>query len=99
MKRSAQPAAAHAIESIIMNWVQSHPLEFVQLLRSGKRIEGGADALFDQVHSLATLPENVKGLRAFRPAKMALLIVCPDILLKCLQGEATGSGSTKKVSK
>ena len=97
MKRSAQPAVAHAIESIIMNWVESRPSEFVNLLKNGKRLDGGAEVLFDQVHSLATLPENTKRLRAFRPAKMALLIVCPDILLKAMHGETTGSMMTKKV--
>ena len=97
MKRSAQPAVAHAIESVIMNWIESHPLEFVNLLRSGKRLEGGAEVLFDQVHNLASLPENTKRLRAFRPAKMALLIVCPDILTKALHGETSGSTMTKKV--
>jgi neurofibromin 1 len=97
IKRSAQPAVAHAIESIIMNWVESRPSEFVNLLKNGRRLDGGAEVLFDQVHNLATLPENTKRLRAFRPAKMALLIVCPDILSKALHGETTGSTMTKKV--
>jgi neurofibromin 1 len=98
MKRSAQPAVAHAVESVIMNWVESHPLEFVNLLRAGKRLDGGAEVLFDQVHNLANLPENTKRLRAFRPAKMALLIVCPDLLLRALHGETSGNTLTKKAS-
>ena len=79
-----------------MNWIESRPQEFVNLLQTGARIEGGADVLFDQVHNMASVATSPKELRSFRPAKMALLLICPDILTKAMHGETKGGVMTKK---
>ncbi|KAJ9120212.1 hypothetical protein QFC22_003112 [Naganishia vaughanmartiniae] len=97
IKRSVQPALSVAVHSAIWNWVEAYPVEFTALHKKGKRVDGGAETLFDIIHGLATTGNGPQKAKAFWPTQAALLLLCPDILDKAIHGE-TGSSVTKKAS-
>jgi hypothetical protein len=97
VKRAVQPALAVAIHSAIWNWIEGYPTDFILLHQKGKRIDSGAETLFDVVHSMATTSEGQSKAKAFWPTQAALLLVCPETLDKAIHGEA-GSNVSKKAS-
>lgn len=97
VNRSVQPALAVAIHSAIWNWIEGYPTDFIILHQKGKRLDGGAETLFDIVHSMATTGDGPSKAKAFWPTQAALLLLCPDILDKAIHREG-GSNVTKKAS-
>jgi hypothetical protein len=97
IRRSIQPALAVAIHSAIWNWIEAYPTDFILLHQKGKRIDIGAETLFDIFHSVATANDGPSKAKAFWPTQAALLLLCPDILDKAIHGES-GSSVTKKAS-
>ncbi|KAE8216200.1 hypothetical protein CF327_g640 [Tilletia walkeri] len=97
LKRNAQQTLALVLRRAIWAWIQYHPDEFAQLAASGRRLEGGADVLFDHVNNIA---ESTRKKVAFWPMMTALLVLCPDAVNYAAVGDARKGGSSlgKKVA-
>jgi neurofibromin 1 len=96
-KRSTQSALALALRSAIWSWIETFNNEFVTLVSSNRRLEGGPDVLFDVV---ATLAEKSQRRPFAWPLMTMLLVCCPDIMSKIFLGEGLRvSGMQKKVSR
>jgi len=97
LKRNAQQTLALVLRRAIWAWIQYHPDEFAQLAASGRRLEGGADVLFDHVNNIA---ESTRKKIAFWPMMTALLILCPDAVNHAAVGDSRKGGSSlgKKVA-
>ncbi|KAF4457831.1 hypothetical protein F53441_306, partial [Fusarium austroafricanum] len=81
---------------LIMRWLDRFPREFVQLHQLHKRLDGGADTLFDMAQA-ATDNGRRKGL--FYPLQTTLLFLLPDVFeVASNMREAKSSGMVKKVS-
>ncbi|KAK0555397.1 Ras GTPase activating protein ira2 [Tilletia horrida] len=97
LKRSAQQTLALVLRRAIWAWIQYHPEEFGQLVASGRRLEGGADVLFDHVNNIA---ESTRKKVAFWPVMTALLILCPEAVSSAAIGDNRKGGSSvgKKIA-
>lgn len=73
-------------------------MDFILLHQKGKRIDSGAESLFDIVYSSSNAGDGPSKAKAFWPTQAALLLLCPDILDRAIHSEA-GSSATKKVSR
>ncbi|CAD6915554.1 unnamed protein product [Tilletia controversa] len=94
LKRNAQQTLALVLRRAIWAWIQYHPSEFAQLSASGRRLEGGADVLFDHVNNIA---ESTRKKVAFWPMMTALLVLCPDAVNHAAIGDSRkGGGSMGK---
>ncbi|KAM0278007.1 hypothetical protein ACHAO9_012333, partial [Fusarium lateritium] len=81
---------------LIMRWLDRFPREFVQLHQLHKRLDGGADTLFDMAQA-ATDNGRRKGL--FYPLQTTLLFLLPDVFeVASNMREAKSSGMVKKVT-
>lgn len=102
IKRPAQITVATMLRKAIRNWITINPIEYEALIESGKRLEGGADALFDVLYSASDLgsSSSARRTKAFYPLMARLLVVCPDILRRVMARESTkgSSGLSKKIS-
>jgi neurofibromin 1 len=105
LKRAIQPTIASILRSVIWNWIDNYPGEFIALVESNRKLEGGADVLFDTLHSLAesdpssSSSASMSRLKAIYPAMTALLVVCPDVLKKAAIAEVTGGRLSPAVAK
>ncbi|CAG8526331.1 12565_t:CDS:2 [Rhizophagus irregularis] len=93
LKRSAQTMMANVLRKAIWNWIEVFPAEFVTLCQEQKRLEGGAEILFDYCSSLAE--SNPKKKSVFWPLQTMLLILCPDILFNASMSDVSNSMSKK----
>lgn len=86
IKRPAQITVATMLRKAIRNWITINPIEYEALIESGKRLEGGADALFDVLYSASDLgsSSSARRTKAFYPLMARLLVVCPDILRRVM---------------
>ncbi|KAI9597754.1 hypothetical protein BDF19DRAFT_434347 [Syncephalis fuscata] len=84
MKRSAQQVTAVVLRRSIWNWIEVYPMDFAQLCRSQKRLEGGPEILFDQCNSVA---DSHRRKMVFWPLQAMLLVLCPDILLNIVESD------------
>ncbi|RGP66620.1 neurofibromin 1, partial [Fusarium sporotrichioides] len=81
---------------LIMRWLDRFPKEFVQLHQLHKRLDGGADTLFDMAQA-ATDNGRRRGL--FYPLQTTLLFLLPDVFeVASNMREAKSSSMAKKVS-
>ncbi|RIA90709.1 hypothetical protein C1645_875920 [Glomus cerebriforme] len=98
LKRSAQTMMANVLRKAIWNWIEVFPAEFVTLCQEQKRLEGGAEILFDYCNSLAD--NNIKKRPVFWPLQTMLLILCPDILFNASMSEMSdrSNSMSKKVA-
>ncbi|KAM0500154.1 hypothetical protein ACHAP8_005294 [Fusarium lateritium] len=81
---------------LIMRWLDRFPREFVQLHQVHKRLDGGADTLFDMAQA-ATDNGRRRGL--FYPLQTTLLFLLPDVFeVASNMREAKSSSMAKKVS-
>ncbi|RKK15330.1 Neurofibromin [Fusarium oxysporum] len=81
---------------LIMRWLDRFPREFVQLHQLHKRLDGGADTLFDMAQA-ATDNGRRKGL--FYPLQTTLLFLLPDVFeVASNMREAKSSSMVKKVT-
>ncbi|KAL4727532.1 Ras GTPase activating protein ira2 [Fusarium chlamydosporum] len=81
---------------LIMRWLDRFPREFVQLHQVHKRLDGGADTLFDMAQA-ATDNGRRRGL--FYPLQTTLLFLLPDVFeVASNMREAKSSSMVKKVS-
>ncbi|RGP58813.1 neurofibromin 1 [Fusarium longipes] len=81
---------------LIMRWLDRFPREFVQLHQVHKRLDGGADTLFDMAQA-ATDNGRRRGL--FYPLQTTLLFLLPDVFeVASNMREAKSSSMVKKVA-
>lgn len=81
----------------IWSWIESFSGEFQEMIVSGRRIEGGAEVLFDVIFTLSETSDKRKVFAW--PVLTMLLCLLPDSLEKLVVGESgRASGMVKKVS-
>ena len=103
VKRPAQIAVASVLRKAIWNWIDVQPAELDALIESGRKIEGGADVLFDVLHSASdiTTTSHARRTKAFYPLMAMLLVICPDLFKKATMSDGSSKGLgglTKKLS-
>ncbi|KAK4687682.1 neurofibromin 1, partial [Tremellales sp. Uapishka_1] len=101
IKKPVQVALAIILRKAIWNWIQVHPTEYESLVESNRKLEGGAEGLFDILTSMSDVStSNARRVKAFYPLMAMLLVICPDTLKKTVMGDSTssrkGSGFAKK---
>lgn len=75
-RRPFQATVAAVIPLLVSNWIDRYPYEFVQLHTHHRRLDGGADTLFDMAHAMGD-NGNRRGL--FFALQTSLLFLLPDI--------------------
>lgn len=95
-----KPAQAMSIilRRVIWSWIESFEDEFITLSNAGRRLEGGAEVLFDVIYTTLAESSDKRKIYAW-PALTSLLLLLPDVLEKLVVGEASRSaGLIKKVT-
>ncbi|KAI7870568.1 hypothetical protein BDF14DRAFT_1771252 [Spinellus fusiger] len=77
LRKSAQLVLASVLRKVIWNWIEAYSEEFTQLYANQKRLEGGAEVLFDICSSLA---DTTRKKTLFWPLQTMLILLCPDLL-------------------
>lgn len=91
-----QNTVAVAIPLLITRWIDRYPDEFVMLHRLHKRLDGGADTLFDMTQ---TATETSRRKVYLYPLQTTLLFLMPDVFeVASNLREAKGHSVIKKVS-
>ncbi|KAM3452519.1 hypothetical protein NHJ6243_009358 [Beauveria neobassiana] len=91
-----QNTVAVAMPLLITRWIDRYPDEFVMLHRLHKRLDGGADTLFDMTQ---TATETGRRRVYLYPLQTTLLFLMPDIFeVASNLREAKGHSVIKKVS-
>ncbi|KAJ3498532.1 hypothetical protein NLG97_g1046 [Lecanicillium saksenae] len=91
-----QNTVAVAMPLLITRWIDRYPDEFVMLHRLHKRLDGGADTLFDMTQ---TATETGRRRVYLYPLQTTLLFLMPDVFeVASNLREAKGHSVIKKVS-
>ncbi|KAK8147578.1 Ras GTPase activating protein ira2 [Beauveria asiatica] len=91
-----QNTVAVAMPLLITRWIDKYPDEFVMLHRLHKRLDGGADTLFDMTQ---TATETGRRRVYLYPLQTTLLFLMPDVFeVASNLREAKGHSVIKKVS-
>jgi neurofibromin 1 len=101
IKRPSQIAFASVLHSAIWNWIDCNPDGFDSLVGSERRIDGNPEGLFDVLYSMSDFSStNAKRTAVFYPLLAMILVICPDLFKKVVNGDSAGksSGLSKKVS-
>lgn len=95
LKASTQNLIATVLPDAIHNWIDRNPEDFVKLHLSERRLEGGAEVLFD----IATqLTDIVKRRSILWPLQTALVLLIPEVFyMAVMMGETKGGATAKKV--
>ena len=95
LQKSTQNIIATVLPDAIHNWIDTNPRDFVDLHLTQRRLEGGADVLFD----IATqLQDNSRRRSILWPLQTALVLLIPEVFwLAGMMGEAKGGSVAKKV--
>ncbi|ORX39325.1 putative ras GTPase activator [Kockovaella imperatae] len=101
IKRPAQITVAAVLRKAIWNFIEPHPAEFEALIQSERKIEGGADVLFDILQSMSDISSSsaARRTKVFYPLMAMLMVLCPDILKRIAMGDLgskSAPGLTKK---
>lgn len=75
-RKSFQNTVAVVTPLLIMRWVERYPDEFVRLHTSHKRLDGGADTLFDMAQ---TVVENGRRKAILYPLQTTVLLLLPEV--------------------
>lgn len=75
-KKSFQNTVAIALPLMIRRWVDRYPMEFVRLHHQHRRLDGGADTLFDMAQ---TAVDNNQRRAILSPMQMSLLFLTPEV--------------------
>lgn len=103
IKRPAQVAIAQIFRKAIWNWIEVHPGEFNNLVEANRKMDGGADTLFDVLYSASDITSTThsRRTRAFYPLMAMLLVICPDLFKRAAMGDIggrSGGGLSKKLN-
>lgn len=94
-KKSFQNTVAIALPMLIRRWVDRFPGEFVRLHHQHRRLDGGADTLFDMA---STAVDSNQRRSILSPMQMSLLFLTPEVfeVASGLRESKTG-GINKKI--
>ncbi|KAK6226218.1 gtpase-activator protein for ras-like gtpase [Colletotrichum tabaci] len=94
-RKSFQNTVAVVAPLLITRWLDRHPHEFVQQHTLHKRLDGGADTLFDMTQ---TVVDNGRKKGMLYPLQTTLLFLLPDVFeVASNLREAKSSSMAKKV--
>lgn len=94
LHKSTQNIIATVLPDAIHNWIDTNPRDFVELHMTQRKLEGGAEMLFDIAMQLQ---DNNKRRSILWPLQTALVLLMPDVFwLAGMMGEAKGVGTTTK---
>ncbi|KAF3925492.1 Neurofibromin [Arthrobotrys entomopaga] len=94
IKKPHQQLIAQLLPDTILKWIDTHPQEFINLHLSQRRLEGGADVLFDIVNNMV---DSGKKKAIFWPMQTALLLLIPEVFLASMLGETNRNVNAKRV--
>ncbi|UNI16248.1 Ras GTPase activating protein ira2 [Purpureocillium takamizusanense] len=95
-RRSCQNTVAVVLPLLITRWINRFPDQFMRLHLMHKRLDGGADTLFDMTQ---TVGDNGKRKAVFYPLQMTLLLLLPDVFqVASNMREAKSNNMVKKVA-
>ncbi|KAL7276775.1 Ras GTPase activating protein ira2 [Rhizina undulata] len=96
LKKASQNMLAALLPEAIHRWIDSHAKDFVDLHTSHRRLEGGADLLFDFASSLT---DSSKRRAIIWPLQTALVLLIPEVFwVADMRGEQRGNSIAKKVA-
>lgn len=94
-RKSYQNAVAAAIPLLISRWIDRYPQEFTRLHRLHRRLDGGADTLFDMSQTVT----DARRKTLLFPLQTTLLFLMPDVFeVASNMREVRGGNIMKKVS-
>ena len=95
-RRSYQNVISIVAPLLIHRWIDRHPEEFVQLHHFQRRLDGGADTLFDMTQ---TVTDNSRRRSLLFPLQSSLLFLLPDVFeVASNLKEAKSSSMMKKIA-
>lgn len=96
LRKSCQNAVAAALPLLITRWIDRYPTQFVRLHSLHKKLDAGADTLFDMIQ---TGTDSGKRKTVLYPLQLTLLLLLPDVFeVASSMSEARSSSMVKKVS-
>jgi neurofibromin 1 len=96
LRKPFQHTLATVVPLLITRWLDQNPEEFAQLHIEHKRLDGGADTLFDMTN---TMVDSGKWKAAIYPFQNALLFLLPDVFqVASNMRDAKSSSMIKKVA-
>ncbi|RPA79455.1 hypothetical protein BJ508DRAFT_415934 [Ascobolus immersus RN42] len=90
LRKPSQNVLATLLAQTIFKWIENNPRDFVALHMSQRKLEGGADVLFDNFN---TMSDNSKRRAHLWPLQTALLLLLPDAF-KVAAGMAESKAQT-----
>ena len=101
IKRPAQVVMATMLRRAIWTFIDAHPLEFEGVIQSERKIEGGAEVLFDILYSMSDIASSsaLRRTKVFYPLMAMLLVLCPDILKRIAMGDMGAKSSSVMAKK
>lgn len=96
LRKAFQTTTAIVLPLLITRWLERNPEEFISLHAMHKRLDGGADTLFDMAN---TMFEGARRKSLFFPFQTSLLFLLPDIFeVASNMRDVKSSSISKKVS-
>ena len=96
LRKAFQTTTAIVLPLLITRWLERNPEEFISLHAMHKRLDGGADTLFDMAN---TMFEGARRKALFFPFQTSLLFLLPDIFeVASNMRDVKSSSISKKVS-
>ncbi|KAF3210891.1 Ras GTPase activating protein ira2 [Orbilia oligospora] len=95
VKKQYQQLIAQLLPEAILKWIDTHPQEFVNLHLGQRRLEGGADVLFDITYAMA---DTVKRRVIFWPMQTTLLLLIPEVFLGSMLGDTARNPNTRRIN-
>jgi neurofibromin 1 len=96
LRKPFQNTIAIVLPLLITRWLEQHPEEFVDLHVAHKRLDGGADTLFDMTNSIV---DSGRWKAVLYPFQTSLLFLLPDVFeVASNMRNAKSSSMIKKVT-
>ncbi|RDW66243.1 hypothetical protein BP6252_09878 [Coleophoma cylindrospora] len=95
LRKAFQTAVAIVVPLLITRWLERNPEEFVELHTLHKRLDGGAETLFDMTN---TMIDGGRRKALLFPFQISLLFLLPEVFeVASNMKDVKSSGITKKV--
>lgn len=96
LRKPFQTTVAIVVPLLITRWLERNPQEFTELHRMDKRLDGGADTLFDMANSMV---DGTRRKALLYPFQTSLVLLLPDVFeVASHMREVKSASTTKKVS-
>ncbi|KAK7980760.1 hypothetical protein PG989_013217 [Apiospora arundinis] len=92
-RKSFQSTIAIVTPLMIIRWLDRYPEEFVRLHNQRRRLDGGADTLFDMTQ---TITDSTRRKTMLQPLQMMLLFLVPEVFEVASNLREAKSGSMSK---